>query len=85
MFARLLNLFALALICGLSSAFAPSKSSMFSTQLNMADVQTGTVKWFDTTKGFGFITPAEGGDDIFVHQTVIKADGFRSLAVSYLK
>eukprot|EP00775_Hariotina_reticulata_P004696 gene4696-4948_t len=39
----------------------------------------GTVKWFNATKGFGFVTPADGGDDLFVHQTSIEAEGFRSL------
>uniref|UniRef100_A0A7S2X6X2 CSD domain-containing protein n=1 Tax=Lotharella oceanica TaxID=641309 RepID=A0A7S2X6X2_9EUKA len=42
--------------------------------------QTGTCKWFNTIKGYGFILPEEGTDDIFVHQTAIKAHGFRSLA-----
>ena len=39
----------------------------------------GTVKWFNAEKGFGFITPEEGGPDIFVHHTAIDAQGFRTL------
>lgn len=44
----------------------------------MADSETGTVKWFNNTKGFGFIERSEG-DDVFVHYSDITGDGFRSL------
>lgn len=42
-------------------------------------MSSGTVKWFNNAKGFGFIEPKEGGDDIFVHYSVIQGDGFRTL------
>jgi CspA family cold shock protein len=39
----------------------------------------GTVKWFNTTKGFGFIVPQDGGKDVFVHITAVQAAGLRGL------
>ena len=45
----------------------------------MSEQNTGTVKWFDNKKGYGFITPKDGSKDLFVHHTSLQMEGFKTL------
>ena len=45
----------------------------------MSDTRKGTVKWFNDSKGYGFLTPSEGGKDLFVYMSEIKMEGFKTL------
>jgi len=50
------------------------------SQKEVEQMAAGTVKWFNATKGFGFITPDGGGEDLFVHHSQIEMRGYRELA-----
>jgi len=52
----------------------------FKSKEEQTQMATGTVKWFNGAKGFGFITQDNGREDVFCHHTAIQGDGFRSLA-----
>ncbi|KAL0907540.1 hypothetical protein M5K25_021955 [Dendrobium thyrsiflorum] len=62
------------------SSSAPFLSLLRSSGEMVGDRLKGTVKWFNATKRFGFITPDDGREELFVHQSSIKADGFQRLA-----
>jgi len=48
--------------------------------LEIQEMASGIVKWFNESKGFGFITPDDGGDDLFAHFSAIQGNGFKTLA-----
>ena len=53
--------------------------AFFKQSQGETQVSTGTVKWFNASKGFGFIVPDDGGDDLFVHHSEIKSSGYATL------
>jgi len=52
---------------------------MLNSPSGSKDMANGTVKWFNNAKGYGFIQPTAGGDDVFAHYSTIEMDGYRSL------
>jgi len=59
--------------------FSGLRVALFSSEDGSSGPSKGTVKWFDVKKGFGFLVPEDNSGDVFVHQSAIHAEGFRSL------